>query len=62
MNSRILGNYLEDFEVRAVIRHSLSKTIFESDNNIFSLVAPLSQLSPDTTVSDNCNYDIMRIN
>lgn len=32
------GNYYEDFEVGATIEHSLSKTIFESDNNIFSLL------------------------
>lgn len=33
-----LGNFLEDFEVGAVINHSLSKTIFESDNNLFCLL------------------------
>ena len=33
-----LGNYFEDFAVGAVIRHELSKTIFESDNNLFSLL------------------------
>ncbi|NOR44916.1 MAG: MaoC family dehydratase [Candidatus Delongbacteria bacterium] len=33
-----LGNYFEDFEEGATIVHSLSKTIFESDNNIFSLM------------------------
>lgn len=33
-----LGNYYENFEVGAVIEHSLSKTIFESDNNLFSLL------------------------
>src|SRR5690554_7358840 len=33
-----LGNYYEDFEVRAIIEHALSKTIFESDNNLFSLL------------------------
>lgn len=32
------GNYYEDFEVGATIEHSLSKTIFESDNNLFSLL------------------------
>lgn len=32
------GNYFEDFEVGATIRHALSKTIFESDNNFFSLL------------------------
>lgn len=33
-----MGNYFEDFEVGAEIRHDLSKTIFESDNNLFSLL------------------------
>jgi len=33
-----LGNYFEDFEVGEVVRHPLSKTIFESDNNLFSLL------------------------
>jgi acyl dehydratase len=33
-----LGNYFEDFVVGDEIEHSLSKTIFESDNNIFSLL------------------------
>src|SRR5690606_22752848 len=32
------GNYYEDFEVGTTIEHSLSKTIFESDNNLFSLL------------------------
>ncbi len=38
MKPSILGNYFEDFEAGAVIEHSLSKTIFESDNNFFSLL------------------------
>ena len=33
-----LGHYLEDFEVGQSIKHQLSKTIFESDNNLFSLL------------------------
>ncbi len=33
-----LGNYYEDFIVGDTIEHSLSKTIFESDNNLFSLL------------------------
>lgn len=33
-----IGNYFEDFIVGEVIEHSLSKTIFESDNNLFSLL------------------------
>jgi acyl dehydratase len=32
------GNYYEDFIVNEMIIHSLSKTIFESDNNLFSLL------------------------
>ncbi len=32
-----LGHYLEDFEVGQRIKHQLSKTIFESDNNLFRL-------------------------
>lgn len=38
MNINSMGNYFEDFEVGAEIKHSLSKTIFESDNNLFSLL------------------------
>lgn len=38
MNKSILGLYFEDFEVGSEIKHSLSKTIFESDNNFFSLM------------------------
>ena len=33
-----IGNYFEDFHVGEVIHHSLSKTIFESDNNLFCLL------------------------
>lgn len=32
------GNFFEDFEKGAIIKHALSKTIFESDNNLFSLL------------------------
>lgn len=38
MDQSILGLYYEDFEVGGEIRHALSKTIFESDNNFFSLL------------------------
>lgn len=38
MKQSILGLYYEDFIVGDEIRHSLSKTIFESDNNFFSLL------------------------
>ena len=38
MEASHLGLYFEEFEVGAEIRHALSKTIFESDNNFFSLL------------------------
>ena len=38
MHQSVLGLYFEEFEVGSEIRHSLSKTIFESDNNFFSLM------------------------
>ncbi len=33
-----IGRFYEEFVVGEVIEHSLSKTIFESDNNFFSLL------------------------
>lgn len=38
MKASNLGNYYEDFIVGSIIEHSLSKTVFESDNNFFSLL------------------------
>ena len=38
MKESNLGNYFEDFVKGSIINHSLSKTIFESDNNMFSLL------------------------
>lgn len=38
MKQSVLGLYYEDFVVGGVIEHALSKTIFESDNNLFSLL------------------------
>ncbi len=38
MKQSVLGLYYEDFVVGEEIKHSLSKTIFESDNNFFSLL------------------------
>ncbi len=38
MKQSILGLYYEDFIIGEEIIHSLSKTIFESDNNFFSLL------------------------
>jgi len=32
------GNYYEEFVVGETLNHALTKTIFESDNNIFSLL------------------------
>ena len=38
MNQSVLGLYYEDLLVGETIKHSLSKTIFEIDNNFFSLL------------------------
>jgi len=38
MQPSILGRYYEDFEVGSIIQHEISKTIFECDNNLFSLI------------------------
>ena len=38
MHPSVLGHYFEEFEIGETIVHSLSKTIFESDNNLFSLL------------------------
>ena len=38
MNQSVLGLYYEDFVVGETLKHSLSKTVFESDNNFFSLL------------------------
>lgn len=38
MKSSVLGHYFEEFEAGQVVEHQLSKTIFESDNNFFSLL------------------------
>ena len=38
MQTSKMGSYLEAFKKGDIIHHSLSKTIFESDNNIFSLI------------------------
>lgn len=38
MTEPSFGAWFEDFAVGAVIRHPLSKTITESDNNLFSLL------------------------
>ena len=33
-----MGNYYDDFIIGDVLEHSQSKTLFESDNNLFSLL------------------------
>jgi acyl dehydratase len=38
METSKIGNYYDDFIIGDVIYHSTSKTIFESDNNFFSLL------------------------
>ncbi len=38
MKVNVMGNYFEDFVKGEIIQHPLSKTIFESDNNLFSLL------------------------
>lgn len=38
MEANKLGRYFEEFAQGSVIEHSLSKTIFESDNNLFCLL------------------------
>jgi acyl dehydratase len=38
MNANQIGFYLEDFKEGDVLKHAPTKTIFESDNNLFSLL------------------------
>lgn len=38
MEANKMGNYFEDFVIGEEIYHSQSKTIFESDSNLFSLL------------------------
>lgn len=38
MNSFQLGHYFEEFIIGETIHHATSKTIFECDNNLFSLL------------------------
>lgn len=38
MDAFQIGRYYEDFTIGEVINHTLSKTIFECDNNLFSLL------------------------
>lgn len=55
MNPSVLGLYYEDFEVGGEIDHSLSKTIFESDNNFFSLLT--MNHHPVHTNADYANHN-----
>jgi acyl dehydratase len=38
MIAATMGNYFEDFVIGEEVHHAQSKTIFESDNNLFSLL------------------------
>lgn len=38
MNNNQIGNYFEDFIAGETVSHGLSKTVFESDNNLFCLL------------------------
>lgn len=38
MKAYQIGRYFEDFKKGEIIDHALSKTIYESDNNLFSLL------------------------
>lgn len=38
MEGFTIGRYLEEFTQGEIIKHATSKTIFESDNNLFSLL------------------------
>ena len=38
MNNYQIGHFFEEFTKGEIIQHSISKTIFESDNNLFSLL------------------------
>ncbi len=38
MDSEQIGHYFEEFETGQVFHHALSKTVFESDNNLFCLL------------------------
>jgi acyl dehydratase len=38
MEANRMGHFYEDFNIGETIKHAQSKTIFESDNNLFSLL------------------------
>lgn len=51
MRANQMGNYFEDFVIGETIKHDISKTIFESDNNLFSLLTMNHH-----PVHTNCDY------
>ncbi len=51
MEASKLGHYFEEFIVDEIISHSLSKTLFESDNNLFSLLTMNHH-----PIHTNCHY------
>lgn len=55
MNKSVLGLFYEEFVVGEEIHHSLSKTIFESDNNFFSLLT--MNHHPVHTNADYANHN-----
>ena len=38
MKNEGIGRYFEDFQIGKIYEHGLSKTVFESDNNLFCLL------------------------
>ena len=60
MNQSILGLYYEEFIVGEEIKHALSKTIFESDNNFFSLMT-MNHHPVHTNVDYACHNQHARI-
>lgn len=53
MKANKMGHYFEEFEIGQEIVHCQSKTIFESDNNLFSLLT--MNHHPVHTNIDYCN-------
>ena len=54
MNQSVLGLYFEEFEVGSEIKHSLSKTIFESDNNFLNAAVKVETILEPMTRLDEC--------
>lgn len=53
MEANKMGHYFEEFEIGQEILHCQSKTVFESDNNLFSLLT--MNHHPVHTNIDYCN-------